>query len=45
MESIIALLFFIFFIAFILGMFSPRLVIRWGDQKTRKKAFIYFGEA
>lgn len=43
MEGLIATLFFIFFVAFLLSMFSPRLVIRWGSEKTRKKAFIYFG--
>ena len=41
--EILIVLFLLFFIAFILGMIKPSLVMRWGKEKTRKKMFVYYG--
>ena len=30
-------------IAFVIGMISPRLVVRWGDHRTRGKVAKYYG--
>lgn len=47
MILIATLLFFLSFVALILGLILPRLVIRWGqnEKKTRKRVLLYYGGA
>lgn len=45
MGTLLGFLFFISFIALVVGLISPKLVIRWGDNKTRKQVLLVYGLA
>lgn len=37
------ILFYLSFIAIIIGLIKPGLVIRWGEKRTRLRAFLIYG--
>jgi len=45
MAALFLFLFFISLFLLIIGLLSPKKVIRWGNNPTRKKVLIYFGIA
>ena len=45
MDALLGFLFFIAFIALIVGLINPRLVIRWGNQQSRKQVLLTYGIA
>lgn len=44
-EILYEILFLLSFLAFILGMFDPCSVIKWGRKKNRKHVFLVYGVA
>lgn len=45
MYSVFSFLLFVSFVALIIGLIKPTLVVRWGEEKTRKKVIKVFGAA
>lgn len=45
MENLFFILFFLSFLVLLIGLISPKAVIRWGENKTRKKVLLYYGLA
>lgn len=45
MTTLLALLCFAAFLLLLLGLISPRLVVRWGsaEKRTRKKVLLFYG--
>ena len=43
MDALLGLLFFIAFIALIVGLINPKWVIRWGQSFSRKKVLLTYG--
>ena len=43
METAFSLIFFVLTLGIIIGMFKPKLVIRWGNKKNRKQVLKYYG--
>ena len=45
MQTFFGILFFLFLFALIIGLISPKLVIRWGSKRTRGRVFLSYGLA
>lgn len=45
MQNIFGLLFFLSLLGLIIGLISPKLVIRWGNKRTRGRVFLTYGLA
>lgn len=45
MQNFCGLMFFISLLLLIIGLFSPKTVIRWGNKKTRAEVFLVYGIA
>jgi len=43
MAAVFGFVFFISIICLIVGLINPRIVLRWGEIKTRKRAAVVFG--
>ncbi|NQS90560.1 hypothetical protein HQ584_12320 [Patescibacteria group bacterium] len=45
MQNFFGILFFLSLIGLIIGLISPKLVIRWGSKRTRGRVFLTYGLA
>ena len=45
METLFTIIFLVSLIGLIVGLIAPKLVIVWGDKKTRGRAFLAYGSA
>jgi len=45
METLFTIIFLVSLVGFIVGLIAPKLVIVWGDKKTRGRVFLAYGSA
>lgn len=43
MEGLFVLLFLISLVALLIGLINPKIVVKWGNKRTRAKVFLYYG--